>query len=173
MRSAGGVLLLGLAATRSASADPLAGVHLEGWYGKVGVESGVAFGRDRGAAPLVGGVATFVHINDDREWIGVQADALADSNGALDAGLRWSLGPEAGVSIYGIDVSYFGERVEGATHHGLAVRAKLTVGVAALYARASFALRGADERTYDVGLQLKLPVVIRRPHRGAPTVVSR
>src|SRR5204863_9013124 len=83
----------------TASADPLDGLHLEGWYGKLGVESGVAFGRERGAAPLVGGVATFVHLNDDREWLGLQGDLLADGNGELTTGARWSIGPEAGVSI--------------------------------------------------------------------------
>ncbi len=165
-----GILLVG---TRAAAADPLQGLALEGWYGKIGVESGVAFGRDRGAAPLVGGVATFVHINDAREWIGFQGDLLADGNGALATGARWSIGPEGGVSIYGVDVSYFGERVEGETHHGLAFRAKLTIGVAALYARASFATKGSDEQTFDVGIQAKVPVLIRRPKRGAPTVARR
>jgi len=167
------VAIVAVAGARAAAADPLDGLHLEGWYGKLGVESGVAFGRERGTAPLVGGVATFVHINDDREWLGFQADLLADGNGDLPTGVRWSVGPEAGVSIYGVDVSYYGERVAGDTHHGLALRAKLTVGLAAIYGRTSFALRGSDERVFDVGLQLKLPVLIRRPHRGANIVVRR
>jgi hypothetical protein len=165
-----GCLLLG---TRAAAADPLEGLALEGWYGKLGVESGVAFGRERGAAPILGGVATFVHINDAREWLGFQADLLADGNGELATGARWSIGPEGGVSIYGVDVSYFGERVAGATHQGFSLRAKLTVGIAAIYARTSFSLVGGDEQTFDVGIQLKAPLLIRRPHRGAPTVATR
>lgn len=159
-----------------AVADPLAGVHLEGWYGKLGVESGVAFGAERGTSAVVGGIATLVHINDRREWVGVQGDLLADGNGHLEAGARWSLGPEAGVSIYGVDVSYMGRRQDGATQHGMQVRAKLTVGLAAIYARASYAMVGPgarDTMEVDIGLQLKAPLWIKRPRRGAPAVAAR
>ena len=65
--------------SRVAAADSLTdGLRVEGWYGKAGVETGAVFGRDRGASPLLGGVATLVHINDDLEWIGLQTDALVD-----------------------------------------------------------------------------------------------
>ena len=67
-----------------AAADPLAGIHLDGWYGKLGVETGVAFGAERGTSAVVGGIATLVHINDRREWVGLQGDLLADGNGQLD-----------------------------------------------------------------------------------------
>lgn len=162
-----------LFAARTASADPLDGLNLEGWYGKLGVESGVAFGRERGTSPLLGGVATFVHLNDNREWLGLQADLLADGNGELSTGARWSVGPEAGVSIWGVDASYFGERLSGVTHQGFALRAKLTVGIAAIYARASFAVGTADETSFDAGVQLKAPLLIRRPRRGAAAVATR
>ena len=155
------------------AADPLAGVHLEGWYGKLGVETGVAFGDGRGTSAVVGGIATLVHINDHHEWVGLQGDLLADGNGELEAGARWSLGPEAGVSIYGVDVSYMGRRLEGVTQHGMQVRAKLTVGLAAVYARASYALVGGEGMEVDIGLQLKAPFWIKRPRRGAPAVAAR
>jgi hypothetical protein len=156
-----------------ATADPLAGVNLEGWYGKLGVESGVAFGAERGTSAVVGGIVTLVHLNERREWLGLQGDLLADGNGARSAGARWSIGPEAGVSIYGVDVSYMGRRIDGATQHGMALRAKLTVGIAAIYARASYALVGADEMEVDIGIQLKAPVWIKRPRRTTPVVVTR
>lgn len=157
-------------------ADPLAGVNLEGWYGKLGVETGVAFGEDRGTSAVVGGIATLVHINDRYEWVGLQGDLLADGNGRLEAGARWSLGPEAGVSIYGVDVSYMGRRLEGATQHGLQLRAKLTVGLAAVYARASYAMVGPnanDALEVDIGLQLKAPFWIKRPKRPVATVAEK
>lgn len=159
-----------------AVADPLAGVNLEGWYGKLGVESGVAFGAERGTSAVVGGIATLVHINERREWVGLQGDLLADGNGQLEAGARWSLGPEAGVSIYGVDVSYMGRRQTNTTQHGMQVRAKLTVGLAAVYARASYAMTGPgarDAMEVDIGLQLKAPFWIKRPRRGAPAVAAR
>jgi hypothetical protein len=167
-----GFLIAALVAARPGftSADPLEGLRLEGWYGKLGAETGVAFGRDRETSPLLGGVATLVHINDDLEWVGLQGDLLADGNGTSATGARWSFGPEAGVSVYGVDVGYFGARVDGATRHGLQVRAKLTVGLAAVYARASFSLVGADTMDVDIGIQLKAPVWIRRPKRGAAIV---
>jgi hypothetical protein len=158
---------------RVASADPLEGIKLEGWYGKLGLESGVVFARERGPSPLLGGVATFVKANNSFEWMGVQADLLADWNGDRNTGARWSLGPEAGVYIFGTDISYFGERVDGETHHGLQVRAKLTVGVVALYARVAYSMTGADESSADVGMQLKVPVLIRRPKHRAAEVARR
>jgi hypothetical protein len=154
-----------------AAADPLDGLRLEGWYGKLGVETGVAFGPERGTSPLLGGVATFVHINDQREWIGLQGDLLADGNGDRPAGARWSFGPEAGVSIYGFDGGYYGERLDDVTRHGAQARVKLTIGIAALYARASYTPRG-DAASFDLGMQLKAPVFIKRPRR-TPVIVSR
>jgi len=162
-----------IASAGPVAADPLAGLNLEGWYGKLGVESGVAFGAERGTSAVVGGIATLVHINDRLEWIGLQGDLLADGNGRSEAGARWSIGPEAGVSIYGVDVSYMGRRLGGDTQHGLAVRAKLTVGLAAVYARASYTLVGADTMEVDLGIQLKAPFWIKRPRRGAPAVAAR
>jgi hypothetical protein len=170
-----GLLIAAIVAvpTLAAAESPLKGLKLEGWYGKVGVESGVVFARDRGTAPLLGGVATLVHINDQLEWVGFQADCLVDWNGDRDAGMRWSAGPEAGIAIWGADVGYFGERVAGESHHGLQVRGKLTVGLAAVYVRGAYALGAADEASMDVGLQLKLPVLIKRPRRGPAQAVAR
>jgi hypothetical protein len=154
------------AAPRPAAADRLSGLHLEGWYGKVGLESGVVFARERGAAPLLGGTVTFVRLNRHLEWYGLQADLLADWNGDRDAGARWSAGPELGRSLFGVDISYFGERVGGETHHGFQVRAKLTAGLAALYVRGAYALSRTDETSLEVGLQVKLPVFIARNRRS-------
>jgi hypothetical protein len=158
------------AVPRPAAAERYRGLHLAGWYGKVGLETGVVFARERGAAPLLGGTATFVRMNDHLEWFGLQGDLLVDWNADRDAGARWSLGPELGVSVYGIDVSYFGERFAGATHHGFQARAKLTVGVAAVYLRAAFALSGApsgaESSSLEAGLQFKLPVFVARNRRS-------
>jgi len=163
------------AAARPAAAERFRGLYLEGWYGKVGLESGVAFARERGAAPLLGAVATFVRMNDHLEWYGLQGDLLVDWNGDRAAGARWSFGPELGRSVYGVDLSYFGELAEDEPHHGFQVRAKLTVGLAAVYLRGTYALAGADETSLEAGLQVKLPVFIarnRRSLRSAP-VASR
>ena len=150
----------------TARADSLVdALRLEGWYGKLGVESGVVFARERDAAPLLGAAATFVHSNNNNEWMGLQADLLADWNGDRDTGLRWSLGPEAGVLVYGADVGYFGERVDGENRHGMQVRTKLTVGLAALYVRAAFTVTPVETRSFDAGIQLKLPVYIKRPRK--------
>jgi len=171
--------VLACAMPRAAAADRIRALHLEGWYGKLGLESGVVFARERGAAPLLGATATFVRMNEHLEWYGLQGDLLVDGNGDRDAGFRWSLGPEFGVALYGIDISYFGERTDGETHHGFQARAKLTVGLAALYVRGAFALSGVtgavsgvtgapagDETSLEAGLQVKLPVFIARNRRS-------
>jgi hypothetical protein len=162
------VAVLVCAAPGAAAADRLRDLHLEGWYGKLGLETGVVFARERAAAPLLGATATFVRMNDHLEWFGLQGDVLVDWNGDRDAGARWSLGPEFGVALYGVDVSYFGERAEAGTSHGFQVRAKLTVGVAAVYLRGGFALSGAESSSLETGLQLKLPVFVARQRRANP-----
>jgi hypothetical protein len=154
------------AVSRPAAAERYRGLHLAGWYGKVGLETGVVFARERGTAPLLGGTATLVRMNEHLEWFGLQGDLLVDWNASRDAGARWSLGPELGVSLYGVDVSYFGERFDGSTHHGFQARAKLTVGVAAVYLRGAFALSGAEASSLETGLQLKLPVFVARNRRS-------
>lgn len=153
-------------AARPAAAERLRGLHLAGWYGKIGLETGAVFARERDASPLLGATATFVRMNDDLEWMGLQADLLADWNGDRDAGARWSVGPEVGVALYGVDVGYFGERVDGETRHGVAVRAKLTVGLAAVYVRGAYALSSTEASSVDVGLQLKLPVIMARNRKA-------
>lgn len=154
------------AAPRLASADSLLdAIHLEGWYAKVGVESGIAFARERGTSPTLGGALTVVHANNSLEWFGIQADVLADWNGDRDTGMRWSAGPEAGVFIVGSDVSYFGERVDGQIRHGMQVRVKLTTGIAALYLRGAQLWSGDDATSIEIGMQLKLPVLIKRHRR--------
>jgi hypothetical protein len=158
-----------IAVPRTASAE-LPDLKLEGYYGKLGVQTGYAFSRERGSSPHVGVVGTFVHINEHLEWYGFQSDFTIDWNGDQKAGGRWSFGPEAGVAIYGVDLSYFGQRVDDGFQHGMQIRAKLTVGVAAIYLRTSHALVGADETSFDVGLQLKKPVFVRRKKR--PWVVA-
>jgi hypothetical protein len=161
------VLALAVCAVpRPAAAERFRGLYLEGWYGKLGVESGVVFGRERGAAPLLGAAATFVRMNDHLEWYGLQGDLAVDWNGDRDAGARWSLGPELGVAVYGVDLSYFGERTDGEAHHGLQARAKLTVGLAAVYLRGAWTLAGADETSLEAGLQVKLPVYVARNRRS-------
>jgi hypothetical protein len=160
-------LAFALTTAETAHADTLIeALRLEGTYLKVGVETGVVFGRERERAPLLGGVVTLVRANNHYEWYGLQADLLADWNGSRDAGARWSFGPEAGISVFGADVSYFGERLDGSTRHGMAVRTKITAGLVAIYARGAYLWSGADAASIDVGLQLKLPVVMKRPRRA-------
>jgi hypothetical protein len=167
MRARLAVLALAVCALpRPAAAERYRSLYLAGWYGKVGLETGVVFARERGAAPLLGGTATFVHMNDHLEWLGLQGDLLVDWNADRPAGARWSLGPELGVSLYGVDVSYFGERVDAATNHGLQVRAKLTLGLAAVYLRGASALSGVESSSLEAGLQLKLPVFMARGRRS-------
>lgn len=163
------VALLGAfcAVPREAAADSLLdSIRLEGWYAKVGIESGIAFARERGTSPTLGGALTIVHANNSLEWFGVQADVLADWNGDRDTGMRWSVGPEAGVFIVGSDVSYFGERLDGQIRHGMQVRVKLTTGIAALYLRGAQLWNGDDATSIEIGMQIKLPVLIKR-HRRA------
>jgi hypothetical protein len=126
---------------------------------KLGVEAGGAAGRDRGAGVVAGAIATLIYISPSLTWFGGQADLLVDSNGDADAGARWSIGPEVGHLFVGGDISYIGERVAGETHHGIAIRPKLTIGIAAVYLRYA-RMSGDDGTSVEAGVQLKLPLKI-------------
>ena len=52
------------------------------------------------------------------------------------------------------------------------MRAKLTVGVAAIYLRTAHAMVGADETSLDVGIQLKAPVFMKRKKRPVAVAVQ-
>ena len=143
----------------TARADPLEHPHTNAKWFKLGPELGTVFARDRGVGVDIGASATLVHFNElTGLWFGVQGDLLADTNGDADLGPRWTLGPEAGYSFVGGDVSYFGERVDGSYAHGIAVRPKFTIGVAAIYVRYTYAfykLPTDDHQSFEVGIQIK------------------
>jgi len=134
--------------------------HVAGNVGKVGLYTGGVFARDRGAGFLFGGVATFVHLDDDLKWVGIQADVGLDTNGHVDTGLRWTLGPEAGYAVFGGQAGYFGERVNGDTRAGMFGGIKITVGFVALYLRGTKILSSRDDDVgIEIGVQGKYPVL--------------
>lgn len=138
----------------------------DGWYGKLGVQIGTPFARDRGTGLVVGGVFTAVWLKDMR-WYGVQADLMMDTNGDASTGARWSLGPEIGDGVVGGDISYFGERIDGDTRHGVAVRGKLTIGFLAVYLRYGHVFADGDTESVEAGLQIKFPLFYPPPASGS------
>jgi len=129
------------------------------WW-KLGLSTGGVFARDRGDATFtIGAVATRVHLREDFRWYGARFQLVADTNGSAPTAARWLVGAEAGVGMgYGAIVSYTGEHYTGRTDHGVAVHAKLTTGLVAVYTGVIAMVTSPDVYGIDVGLELKIPV---------------
>jgi hypothetical protein len=129
---------------------------IEGWYAKAGGFFGAAAARDRGTAPVLGAVATVVHLDEEARWFGLQADVGIDWNGKADAGPRYTLGPEAGWTIVGATAGFFGEHVEGDLRSGVFVGGKLTIGFLAAYIRyTDVTSKDSDAGAVEFGIQVK------------------
>jgi hypothetical protein len=152
-----------------ARADDHSKVDIDGWYFKPGLELSAIGLRDRGAGLAIGPVLSLVYLDEKSDvlpWYGIQADVLVDSNGDADAGARWSLGPQAGVVIFGGDVSYFGERVGGQTYHGIAGRAKLSFVLFGFYVRVAHVFDSPDGTSLEGGAYIKLPIRLTGKDEG-------
>ena len=126
-----------------------------GWWGSAGVP--LAVGTHAPVGLVTGVEVSAFHIDEDRYWVGGYADGVRDFG--TDA-WRLSVGPELGLSMFGIDAGYVLQRTEGETRHGFAVRPMFTLGLLALFCRVEH-LRGGDPTTFaEVGLLAKLPFEI-------------
>ncbi len=162
-------LLIAVAgAPARASEIPLGPVT--GWYGLVGPVIGGAFPGTRdykGKQYPVGGFVlglegSLVHIENTERWAGVYAEVAAipvhpASQTSGTHGFRLSVGPEAGMSVVGLDGGYVLEAYNGRLHHGLQVRGLLTIGVAAVWVR-WVQLLGVSGSHAEMGVLLKVPI---------------
>jgi hypothetical protein len=127
----------------------------------VGVSLGGALhpGGDSGFA--VGGEVSIVHLGQGwlghtPTWHGGYVDAIYDPRSDM---ARFSVGPEIGDIIAGVDGGYVLETGRGGTFHGIALRGILTVGIAALFVRVEHLFGDAPDPTFvELGLLLKFPL---------------
>ena len=98
-------------------------------------------------------------------WFGGYVDALWDTGSGA---LRHNIGPEIGIAVLGLDVSYFGVVRQGEYRPGFAARGFVTLGVLSAYVRygRSFADKEAPDFA-ELGLLAKVPIRLTRDEEPA------
>ena len=98
-------------------------------------------------------------------WLGGFVDAQWDGGSRA---FRHGIGPEFGIGLIGVDVSYFGELRDGRYRPGFAARALLTFGVVAAYGRYGRAYDGTDSADFaEFGMLAKFPLRLSRDEPAA------
>jgi hypothetical protein len=146
---------------RAASAE-----DMDTWFSFGG---NIGYGMTEGSGLLVGGEVSLFKLNLDIEisrnndtkpdptyWIGGYADAVHDFGANTT---RFSIGPEIGYGLFGLDGGYLFEAGEQ-DHHGLTVRGAITVGFVAVYARYSRVFGADDPNRGELGLLFKVPLPV-------------
>lgn len=145
-----------VALSGSASASP----SFEGKYVLAGPTLGASLARDgqpAAASFLLGGEVSAVRATPSLWWYGLYADGVYDWGG--DEG-RFSIGPEFGWLIFGLDAGYLWSTTARGGGHGLSLRPVVTMGLLGAYYRFGWIFADSD-RFGEAGVLLKLPLVTR------------
>ncbi len=145
----------------SAKAHADMGPHISsGWYLPVGLNLGASLHPKVHHGFLVGGEVSFVHLGAKKLiWAGGYVDALHDLGAKAT---RFSFGPEFGWSIVGIDAGYMGDVRDGEYHHGMTIRAMLTLGIVTLYGRWGHVFGLERESDFgEIGFLFKAPIPLK------------
>jgi hypothetical protein len=129
----------------------------DGSYVMLGPSFSVLLDRGDDASFALGAEVSAVNVSD-AFWVGAYVDAAHAFS--LDE-TRLSLGPELGVRFLGLDGGYlasFGR--EPSPQHGVTVRPMLTFGVVTAYFRSSWLLGAHADWLGELGVLLKVPIVI-------------
>jgi hypothetical protein len=151
-----GVLFAGALERRAAAKDlPYMGPS-SGWYMPAGIDLAVAILPNSSPGALLGGEISlaYLELNDTPKWFGVFASAAYVTNANVE---RFSVGPEIGLAIFGLDGGLVDVVGGGQNAAGVTLRPMLTVGFATIYGRwdHTFANGGVDSG--QIGGMLKFP----------------
>jgi hypothetical protein len=125
-----------------------------GWYLPVGIDAGVAFLRGSAGA-ILGVEASVVHIDRRNAWLGAYAEAAYLTN---EGATRFSIGPEVGFLILGLDGGFLDVVDHGNSLVGFTLRPMLTFGVLAVYGRWDHTFSNGGEDGGQIGILVKVPV---------------
>jgi hypothetical protein len=106
---------------------------------------------------VFGGEASVGYLNMGRAfWVGAYSDVLRDFG--ADA-TRFSVGPELGFAIVGLDGGYVGDYRDGKYHHGFSMRLQLTLVIFSLYGRGGKIFGDPLESGFgEIGFLYKIPI---------------
>ncbi len=131
---------------------------LEGWYMPVGITAGGTMHAFEDRTGLLGVEVSVVHLQVgggwlEHRWIGLYSDAYWA--GDHDE-IRFSIGPEMGISFIGFDLGYMGVvSFDGSYTHGLTTRFLLTASIVSVYVRWNWLAHEKDSG--EIGALLKFP----------------
>jgi len=138
----------------------------QGWLLTFGANGGYSLHPDGANGAVLGAEVSAPYLASSGYWYGAYADALHDFGPRRQ---RFSLGPELGVAVLGVDGGLLAELADGSMRTGYTVRGLLTFGVIALYGRYGH-LGGEGEASFgEIGLLIKgYKELSPQPPRGAP-----
>lgn len=143
-----------------------------GWFLPVGLTLGAGLHPEEEHGVVLGGEvsAAYLSVRDLMWWAGAYADVLYDFG---TEATRFSVGPEVGLSVFGLDVGYLGvvDDQDGYAS-GLQVRGVVTIGFMAVYGRWGHVFGDVGEHDFgEVGLLIKAPIPLDvEPYRPGPPV---
>jgi hypothetical protein len=154
-------VLSGAFLPRTASADlnlPYMGPS-SGWYLPVGVDLAYAWLPAGTTGALLGGEASvaYVDFSSTPHWYGAFVSGGYLTN--TTAG-RFSVGPEVGYAIFGLDGGFVDVVSSGKDYAGFTLRPMLTVGFLTLYGRWDHLVSGGGTDMKQAGVLLKFPVAL-------------
>lgn len=141
-----------------------------GWYLPFGFALGLSIhGPNVSNGFFLGGEVSYVYLDVERGfWIGGYVDSLYDFGAEVG---RFSVGPEIGYGVFGVDFGYLAQFGDG-YRHGTSVRVVLTMAIAAIYGRWGHVFGDVAEHDFgELGFLIKVPIPIdvepvRRPRPG-------
>lgn len=166
--------LFAIAAILLASAPAAADVGPKittGWYLPVGLTLGGSVHPDDMNGFVLGAEVSGVHFSArSMFWVGAYTDALYDFG---PNAFRFSVGPEIGYSVLGLDFGYLGvaDDHEGYSS-GIQLRAIVSLGVLSAYGRWGHVFGDVGEHDFgELGVLIKVPFELDvEPYRFGPPV---
>lgn len=149
-----------LLASFPAQAEP--GPWLTGWYAPSHLQIGVSIHPERANGLVLGVQQSLVYQVGPRAswWGGLSGEVMRDFGPSWT---RFSLGPEVGYGVVGVDGGFFAVRRGGQFEGGIQGRVVLTIGVAEVYGRLGEGMGEERFRFGEVGLALGWPWSLGRP----------
>lgn len=138
-----------------------------GWYAPVGVVLGGAFRPIDANGFLAGMEVSGARLSRNLFWGGLYTDVLYDTG---KKGARFSLGPELGFAMLGLDGGFMGEFSDHKFKKGVVLRGLLTFSIMAFYGRWGHFINESDSNWGEFGVlfKLPLPISVETTRRGGP-----
>jgi len=148
----------GLARDASAGDEAIAAMHAlpsPDWYLPVGLNAGITGVGSSRVGAILGAEASVAKLMPDMGWFGAYVDG---GYMTAERAVRFSVGPEVGYSLLGLDAGFLDVVAGGRDLVGFTVRPMLTIGLVALYGRWDHTVSFGGGDNGQIGVLLKYPL---------------